>query len=228
MAVLASTSSNITHWPKCIFRIPGSLNVQIRQNLETTINILFLTTLSWNRNRLVLCRQLLTTEYRKRIKYVLPAKPVSVYQYFVFGSLMRIPLYSWRYGILFREISSINYWTLNRSLKKFSIKSPFYNLGPIRKAFISGVGIFGFAGTDLGSIDCWIRNMNKIRPTVQAQTDIHTLSGVRNHDSVFDRAKTFHALDCAATVIGRALHSRMQHKDRRPRTKYPSANLYAV
>jgi hypothetical protein len=34
------------------------------------------------------------------------------------------------------------------------------------------------------------------------QTDIHALSGFRTHISVVKRAKTFHALDRAATVVG--------------------------
>jgi hypothetical protein len=34
------------------------------------------------------------------------------------------------------------------------------------------------------------------------QTNIHTLSGIQTHYPVFEQAKTVHALDLAATVIG--------------------------
>jgi hypothetical protein len=40
------------------------------------------------------------------------------------------------------------------------------------------------------------------RHKINAQTNIHALSGIRNHDPAFERAKTVHALDRAATVIG--------------------------
>jgi hypothetical protein len=38
--------------------------------------------------------------------------------------------------------------------------------------------------------------------TTQTHTDIHALSGIRTHDPAFERAKTVHALDRAAPVIG--------------------------
>jgi hypothetical protein len=37
---------------------------------------------------------------------------------------------------------------------------------------------------------------------INAHTDIHALSGIRTHDPASERAKTVHAVDCAA-VIGR-------------------------
>jgi hypothetical protein len=38
--------------------------------------------------------------------------------------------------------------------------------------------------------------------TQNKRTDIHASSGIRTHGPAFERAKTFHALDRAATVIG--------------------------
>jgi hypothetical protein len=44
-------------------------------------------------------------------------------------------------------------------------------------------------------------------------TNIHALSGIRTHDPASQRAKTVHALDCAANVVGEAVHSTFMNKD---------------
>jgi hypothetical protein len=46
------------------------------------------------------------------------------------------------------------------------------------------------------------RGINPSQGRYITQTDIHALSGIQPMIAVFERAKTFHALDRATTVIG--------------------------
>jgi hypothetical protein len=76
--------------------------------------------------------------------------------------------------------------------------SPFLHLAFLFFAFFytQSVGLLGWGISP--SQGRYLHNTN----TEQMHTDIHTLSCIRTHDPVFERAKTVHALDRAAIVIG--------------------------
>jgi hypothetical protein len=71
----------------------------------------------------------------------------------------------------------------------------------------------------------WMRDQLFARPLpthrINAHnTDIHAMSWFGTHDPTFERPKTVHALDCAATVIGPVALSRIYINESGAETRY--------